>query len=222
MSTMNALPPPHQTAGSGTPTLEAPPLPVFPSTDYIDPLPTTLDNIAPSLCSNWSGFTDDFEDTLLQSSSTVVQTPTMAALNPSQKRACLPDPNPLDENDNTSHSPTVSDGSGLPGFTAEQVASLKLLFQSCLPGPPLPTPPDSSDFAGYRRCLASASIASSVITLPPQPLSLYDDPQPDPSWDYDPPVVGPLSEVVSSFELVDFSDTEDGDSTTTPVVSLLL
>ena len=59
--------------------------------------------------------------------------PPRATLDTSQKRARSPDPPVLHVPSLPSSSPHPAAGGGMPGFTADQVASLRLLIQSCLP-----------------------------------------------------------------------------------------
>ena len=149
--------------------------------------------------------------------------PSCTLLNPGRKRAHSPDPSP-------SSRPTVenpaSGRSGVgsvPGFSAEQLASLQLIICSCLSSPAAPP------------AVAPASIAPSPVPPPatvsplaplPQPAGVYDDPRPGPSWEYDPPTGDDPSEVPPddadfdgdySPELVVLSDTEDGDDINPPV-----
>ena len=111
----------------------------------------------------------------------------------------------------------------VPGFSAEQLASLQLIIRSCLSSPVAPP------------AVALAPIAPSPVPPPvpvspraplPQPAGVYDDPRPGPSWEYDPTTGDDPSEVPPddadfdwdySPELVVLSDAEDGDDINPPV-----
>ena len=140
----------------------------------------------------------------------------LATLNVSQKRARSPDPPVLPVSSLPSSSLHPATGGGRSGFTADQVASLRLLIQSGLPPPavPAPTAPPPPE----------AVIPSPTPPVPgpsqvqAAPFSGHStEPQPGPSWEFDLPTQDNQEEVPSPPEFVDLSDTEDGDDVHPPV-----
>ena len=141
--------------------------------------------------------------------------PPLATLNVSQKRARSPDPPVLPVPSLPSSSLHPATGGWMPGFTADQVASLRLLIQSCLPPPAVPAP--------------TAPPPESVIPSPTPPVpgpsqvqaALFSghstEPQLGTSWEFDLPPPDNQEEVPLPIKFVDLSDTEDGDDVHPPV-----
>ena len=81
--------------------------------------------------SEWSGFPDDLEEPFPDLFSDLELAPPIAALNPSQKRACSPEPPGRDEPVEPG-APVSLPAADQSGFSAGQLATLKALIQSCL------------------------------------------------------------------------------------------
>ena len=170
--------------------------------------PLDVDLLALSQGADWSGFDDELAELFPDLFPVEPFAPPLATLNVSQKRARSPDPPVLPVPSLPSSSLHPATGGGMPGFTADQVASLRLLIQSCLPprAVPAPTAPpaDSScpwAFPGSGcPVLGSFHRASAGTLLGVRSASRSNQ-----------------VEVPSPPKFVDLSDTEDGDDVHPPV-----
>ena len=178
--------------------------------------PFDVDLLAPSLGADWSGFDDELAEPFPDLPPVEPFAPPLATFNVSQKRARSPDPPVLPVSSLPSSSLHPATGGGRSGFTADQVASLRLLIQSGLPPPavPAPTAPPPPE----------AVIPSPTPPVPgpsqvqAAPFSGHStEPQPGPSWEFDLPTQDNQEEVPPPPEFVDLSDTEDGDDVHPPV-----
>ena len=172
--------------------------------------PLDVDLLAQSLGSDWSGFDNELAEPFPDLPPVEPFATPLATLNASQKRARSPDPPVLPVPSLPSSSPRPAAEGGIPGFTADQVASLRLLIQSCLPPPAVltPTAPPPPE-AVVPPSTPPVPGPSQVQAAPFSGLST--EPQPGPSWEFDPPPPDNQEEVPSPPEFVDLSDTEDGD-----------
>ena len=167
---------PHQGAGVQNPD---PPVPLFPTPS--EPLfPPEFDGLAPSLDSEWSGLADDLGEPFSALESVVDPDPPMLPPNPSRKRPHSPDPPQQAASPATPPPPTAAVGGGMPGFMAEQVASLLALVQSCLltePSAPAPQMPTGHSVAAQEPASEDRSPPSPVPVLasdlPPPRESLW-------------------------------------------------
>ena len=230
-------------AGQGDPEPVTPvlPTPAPPTETSVFP-PIDADH-APSLGSDWSGFPDDLCEPFPDLFSEVGPAPPVSTLNPSQKNGLSPESLPRVGTAEASPSPVPTAASALPGFTAEQMASLKLLLQSCLPAPTPSAPahrsPTSASLISLPAPPLPATIASETPRsgpswelepplLEPRPgpsgvrASTAIDPRPGPSWELDRPLFEPPYNTDESPELVVLSDSEESDAVTPPVGSSLL
>ena len=159
--------------------------------------------------------------------------PPVSALNPSQKRRCSPEP-PCRQEPVEPNAPVSLPANDQSGFSAEQLATIKALIQSCLtpptlfspysasapslPAPILPTTPASDTPRAGPSWVSVPQPPTPPLTgpsgiQPPQSLS----PRPGPSWASDPPLVEESGELTDTAELVVLSDLEEGDAVTPPV-----
>ena len=197
-----------------------PPVPQFPTPS--EPLfPPKFDGLAPSLESKWSGFADDIGEPFSALEAVVDQPdPPILPPYPSRKRQHSPDPPQQAAAQIASPPPPAAVGGGMPGFTAEQVASLHAIVQSCLlpaPAPQVsasPSVPDHEPLAEERS--PPPPVPVSAFDLPPPQESPYDDNRPGPSWESDPPMTPRSFEGESEIELVVLSDGAVGDGTSHP------
>ena len=205
--------------------------PVHPTTAPLtescaQPIEATSD---PSVGSEWSGFPDDLEEPFPDLFSDLDLAPPVSALNPSQKRACSPEPpgrqEPVEPNAPVS----------LPaGFSAEQLATIKALIQSCLVPPTLFLPYSASAPSLPAPVLTTTPASDtpragpSWVSVPPPPTTPLTgpsgilpsqslSPRPGPSWASDPPLVEETGELTGATELLVLSDSEEGDAVTPPV-----
>ena len=212
----SALPPMDSSSSTaGHPTEGVPVFSGFSGIADATDRPLDVDLLAPSLGSDWSGFDDELAEPFPGLPPVVPFAPPLATLNVSQKRARSPDP-PVLPVPSLPSSPRPAAEGGIPGFTADQVASLRLLLQSCLPPPAVltpsaPPPPE----AVVPPSTPPVPGPSQVQAAPFSGLSA--EPQPGPSWEFDPPPPDNQEEVPSPPEFVDLSDTEDGDDVHPPV-----
>ena len=176
--------------------------------------PLDVDLLAPSQGADWSGFDDELAELFPDLFPVEPFAPPLATLNVSQKRARSPDPPVLPVPSSSLHPAT---GVGMPGFTADQVASLRLLIQSCLPpravlAPTAPPPPPEPVIPSPTPPVPGPSQVQAA------PFSGHStEPQPGPSWEFDLPPPDNQVEVPPPPKFVDLSDTEDGDDVPPPV-----
>ena len=183
--------------------------------------------------SDWSGFPDDLEEPFPDLFSDLELAPPLAALNPSQKRACSPDPTGREEPVVPS-APVSLPPADQSEFSAGQLATLKALIQSCLAPQTLPSPLSApapslhapilppTPASGTPRAGPSWFSGPPPPPAPPsgpsgvQPPPSFS-PQPGPSWASDPPPAGEAVELTEGPEFVVLSDSEEGDAVTPPV-----
>ena len=149
--------------------------------------------------------------------------PSCTLLNPGRKWAHSPDPSPSSRHAVENPASGPSGVGSVPGFSAEQLASLQLIIRSCLSSPAAPPAVAPAPIAPSP--VPPLAPVSPLAPLP-QPAGVYDDPRQGPSWEYDPPTGDDPSEVPPadadfdgdySPELVVLSDAEDGDDINPPV-----
>ena len=127
----------------------------------------------PSIGSDWSGFPEDLEEPFPDLFSELDMAPPVSALNPSQKRGHSPKPSRRLET--VAADDPVSPAAGAqPGFSADQLAAIKALIQSCL------VPPALSHLSP-----SSTSAISLPAPLPPT-MTVPEIPRAGPSWALDP------------------------------------
>ena len=190
------------------------------------PIEATRD---PSIGSNWSGFPDDMEESFPDLFSELGMAPPVSALNPSQIRGLSPEPS-LRREPVVADAPVSLTANVLPGFSTEQLATIKALVQSCL-APPAQLSPYSASASSLPAPFPPTTPASetpragpSWVPDPPPPAPLPGPsgvqtsqslhPQPGPSWASDPPLVENPGELDNSTELVVLSNSEEGNAVT--------
>ena len=127
--------PPNDPSSSiaGTHAEEVPVSSEFPDVPTASDFPLDVDQLVPSLGSDWSGFEDELAGPFSDLPPVELPAPSRATLNPSQNWARSPVPPSLLEQDARFFlSPHPAADGGQPGIMADQVASLRLLIQSCL------------------------------------------------------------------------------------------
>ena len=183
--------------------------------------------------SDWSGFPDDLEEPFPDLFSDLELAPPLAALNPSQKRACSPEPTGRKEPVEPS-APVSLPTADPSGFSAGQLATLKALIQSCLAPQTLPSPLSAPAPSLHAPVLPPTPASGtpragpSWVSGPPPPPAPPSgpsgvrpppsfSPQPGPSWASDPPLAGENEELTEGPDFVVLSDSEEGDAVTPPV-----
>ena len=160
--------------------------------------------------------------------------PPVSALNPSQKLGCSPEP-PCRQEPVEPNSPVSLPTNDHSGFSAEQLATIKALIQSCLAPPTLfslysaSAPSLPAPILPTTTATDTPRAGPSWVSGPPPPTPPLPgpsgirparslSPRPGPSWASDPPLVEEPGELTGTAELVVLSDSEEGDAVTPPVV----